>query len=248
MLSANDIRDIKFSKAMGGYRQDEVEIFLDKVRADFEQYERDVRDLQIANDTLKKEIEGYKNSQSSIQNVLLSAQKLADQIVEDAKAKSEVIIKEAESNVDRISRHEQELSASFEEKANLRKLQIEAELKAACESAEFKKTAIEKATADAISRQQMLFDKLKLEIVAFKTDIKQKYKEHLELLQAIPDEVPVDPKAIAAAVSLAIDQVPAATSFIPDNRADNTVEAPSSIPTGFNIEVENSVADEEEDF
>jgi len=46
MLSSNDIRDIKFSKSVGGYKQDEVDVLLDKVEADYEQYERTVSDLQ----------------------------------------------------------------------------------------------------------------------------------------------------------------------------------------------------------
>ena len=33
MLSASDIKNVKFSKSMSGYKQEEVDIFLDKVEA-----------------------------------------------------------------------------------------------------------------------------------------------------------------------------------------------------------------------
>ena len=74
MLSSTDIRDIKFSKAVGGYRQDEVDVLLDKVEADYEQNERTIRALQDEIQRLNREIEGYKSSQDSIQQVLLNAQ------------------------------------------------------------------------------------------------------------------------------------------------------------------------------
>lgn len=219
MLSANDIRETKFSKAMGGYKQEEVDILLDKIEADYEAHERAVRELQATIEALKKEIEGYKSSQSSIQSVLLSAQKLADQIVAEAKEKSEAILLEARGSVERISQEEKELSAAFEEKASSRKAQIEQELEEAISIAEKKKKAAEAACADAVRRQQVLFDKLRLEIVAFKTDIRQKYKEHLELLQSLPDEVPMDPKQIAEAVSAVIDKAPAPEQFIEESVA-----------------------------
>ena len=85
MLSSSDIRGISFSKSMHGYKQDEVDVLLDKVEADYEQNERTIRALQDEIERLKNEIEGYKSSQNSIQNVLLNAQRLAAQIVAEAK-------------------------------------------------------------------------------------------------------------------------------------------------------------------
>lgn len=247
MLNSKDIREIKFSKSVGGYKQEEVDVLLDKVEADYELYERTVRELQNTVETLKREIEGYKNSQNSIQNVLLSAQKLADQIVDEARVKSDKIVREAQENVDRISREEQELSATFEEKANLRRTKMERELEAARKDAETKKAGIEAATADAVKRQQMLFDKLRLEVVAFKTEIRQKYKEHLELLQGLPDEVPMDPKEIAAAVSAAISQAPDPSAFVPQPTVPTAPPAPPVPEDGFSVTDIEPEQNEEDD-
>ena len=57
MLSALEIKNVKFSKAMGGYKQEEVDILLDKIEADIGQYERLVRELQTKNEALNSEIE-----------------------------------------------------------------------------------------------------------------------------------------------------------------------------------------------
>jgi len=105
MLSASDIKNVKFSKSMSGYKQEEVDILLDKIEADFAQYERALKEIQAKNEALNKEIEDLKASQNSIQSVLLSAQQLADKIVSEAKEKSEEIIKNAETNISVITAH-----------------------------------------------------------------------------------------------------------------------------------------------
>ena len=44
MLSAAEIRNVKFTKAMGGYKQEEVDVLLDRVEADYAQFDRSVKD------------------------------------------------------------------------------------------------------------------------------------------------------------------------------------------------------------
>lgn len=201
MLSSNDIRNVKFSKSVGGYKQEEVDILLDKIESDYEQYERTVRELTDKIDSLNNQIEGFKETQSSIQNVLLSAQRLADQIVEEAKVKSEEIINSAEANISIITAREKELSNAFELKASERKALVEAEITEILTEAKRKSDAIEKATEESVNRQQLLFDKYKLEILNFKTEITKRYKEHLEVLHKLPDAAGMDPARIAEVIS-----------------------------------------------
>lgn len=238
MLNSKDIRNVKFSKSVGGYKQEEVDILLDKVEADYELFERTVKELQAKIDSFEKEIDGYKNSQSSIQNVLLSAQKLADQIVDEAKAKSEQIVKNAEANIELITAREKELAENFDNKAQERKDALQKELDVMVSKAEAKRVAIEKATADSVVREQILFDKLKLEVSAFKAEITRSYKEHLEILQKLPDEVPMDPKTMTEAVSTAIDKAPAPESFFeaPEVQAE-VIEETKIVPETEMVDV-----------
>ncbi len=226
MLSATEIRNVKFSKSMSGYKQEEVDILLDKVESDYAAFERMTKDFQTKIESLSAEIEDLKASQSSIQNVLLSAQRLADKIVAEAKEQSDEIIKNAEANISVITAQERELSATFEFKAQERKAQLEKELVDMVRAAELKANSITAAAQDSVERQQVLFDKLKMEIAAFKTSITTKYKEHLEILSAIPDSVPSDPKEIAALVSAAIDKAPDAEQFISSSLEPSTFEEP----------------------
>ncbi len=244
MLSAAEIRNVKFSKALSGYKQEEVDILLDKVEADYLSNERLIKEFQLKIETLNKEIEDLKNAQESIQTVLINAQNLADKMVNDAKEKSDEIIKNAEANIELISAQEKELVAAFEIKAKERKANLEAELEAMIKAAKLKADSITAAANDSVSRQQMLFDKLKTEIAAFKAGITAKYKEHLELLSVIPDTVSSDPKYLAELVLAEIDKQPDTLKFIAEAVAKNSAEQKNgnseiiSKSNGFSVEQE----------
>ena len=214
MLSAAEIRNVKFTKSMSGYKQEEVDVLLDKIEADYAQFDRAIKEYRAKIESLDKEIESLKSSQNSIQNVLLSAQKLADQIVDEAKQKSEQIVKNAETNIEVITAREKELATAFELKAQERKANLEKELADMVKTAQIKADSMKAAAEDSVARQQLLYDKLKMEMSAFKAAVSAKYKEHLEMLKALPDTAPMDPKRIAEAVSAAVDKAPKPESFI----------------------------------
>ena len=214
MLSANEIRNVRFSTAMGGYKKEEVDVLLDKVEADYEQFERTLHDMNNKISELKVELEDAKNAQGNIQNVLISAQKFADQIVEEAKTKSAEIISNAQASIEKITEQEKELTDAFDKKAGERKDALQSDIEKIIENAEKKQAAVETATQDCIERQQLLFNKMKVEIAAFKAEVTAKYKEHLELLASLPDTVPNDPEEIAAVVASSFDNIPTVKEYV----------------------------------
>ena len=214
MLSSAEINQVKFSKAMSGYNREEVEILLDKVEADYIQFERIIKECKEEIKNYQNELKELKESHDNIQNVLLSAQGLADRIVGEAKEKSDEIIRNAEKNIAVISERERELSAAFELNAQQRKVSLEKELSDMVTEAQLKADSIVAAANDSVARQQMLFDKIKFEIAAFKTSINNKYKEHFEILNQIPDSVPNDPKYLAELVSASFTTAPAPEEFV----------------------------------
>ncbi len=264
MLSANEIRNIRFSTAMGGYKKEEVDILLDKVEADYEQFERTLREMNNRINELNAELEESKNAQGNIQNVLVSAQKFADQIVEEAKTKSAEIISSAQASIEKITEQEKELTSAFDKKAGERKDALQSDIEKIIANAEQKQNAVETATQDCIDRQQLLFNKIKLEVAAFKAEITNKYKEHLELLSSLPDTVPSDPTEIAAAISQSFDNVPTVEDYVKNPQAiiqhqeseevqdvetisDESAEQPVS--TGFVINSDGfDIDDDEEDI
>ena len=239
MLSVSEIRDVKFSRAVGGYKADEVDVLLDKIEADYAAFERIIKDYEIKVETLNSQIDGFKSSQNSIQNVLVSAQGLADKIVSEAKEKSEEIIRQAQANIEGITAREKELSAAFELKAQEQKNSLERELKKMVEQAKEKSEVIVAATEERVKHQQMLFDKLKLEIASLKSGVLAKYKEHMELMSKIPDSVPSSPEYVAEVMSASYDKI---QSTAKAEESKNETEIVSST-SGFVID--NDVEEEE---
>lgn len=213
MLNANEIRNVRFSTAMGGYKKEEVDVLLDKVEADYEQFERTLKEMNNKIGELKGELEDYKNSQGNLQNVLVSAQKFADQIVEEAKVKSAEIIASAQESIEKITAQEKELTSAFDKKAGERKSALENDIEKIIANAEKKQAAVEIATQDCVDRQQLLFNKMKIEVASFKAEITAKYKEHLELLASLPDTVPNDPTEVAKAVETSFDVMPTVEEY-----------------------------------
>ena len=215
MFTSEDIKNVTFSKARGGFNPEEVDVFLDKIEADYLLFEKVSKDYQAKIAELESKVKDLEKAQNSIQNVLLSAQKLADQIVDEAKEKSDDIIKNAESNITLITAKEKEIATAFEIKAKERKETLEKELEKMVSDAKLKADSITSAAKDSVERQQVLFDKLKIEIAAFKSAVTSKYKEHLNILQEIPETVPMDPKKMAEVITAKIDAAPEAEEFIP---------------------------------
>ena len=250
MLSAAEIRNVKFTKAMGGYKQEEVDVLLDRIEADYVQFDRAIKEYKMKLDSMNKEMESLKSSQNSIQNVLLSAQKLADQIVDEAKQKSEEIVNNAQANIEVITAREKELATAFDIKAKERKDKLEKELDDMVKTAKIKADSIKAAAEDSVARQQLLYDKLKMEMSAFKAAVSAKYREHLEMLKSLPDTAPMDPKRMAEIVAAAVDKAPSAESFIKEVKTEETIQ-PSAAPViskeGFKVADDNDTAEEKED-
>lgn len=228
MYNANDIRNVRFSKQMNGYKQEEVDIFLDSIEQDYQQFDSKFAELNAQILTLKKENDDLKISQSGLQNVLVSAQKLADQIVEEAKKSAEEIIVEAKVRAGEITK-------TVEEQAAADKLVAEQnKQRAAAEYAEIMKKTADKsqemisAAHDSVARQQLLFDKLKLDIVNFKSQIMAIYKEHIDSLSKLPDEVPFDSARAAEAAAFAFDSKPDFTKEEPKAELETEPEAPAA--------------------
>lgn len=240
MLTASEIKKIEFSKSINGFKRDEVEVFLDTVESDYLQFERIIKDYSLKIEQLEAQINDFKVSQDSIQNVLLNAQKLADQIINEAKEKSEEIVIKAEQNINVITEQEKELAKAFEIKANERKLALQRELDIMIEKANIKSKSIMDAAMDSVQRQQVLFDKLKLEIASFRSSITAKYKEHLSILQEIPDTVDMDPQKMAEILIAKVDAMPDIDSFLPTPAKPDYVEflndLVEEVNEGFTIE------------
>lgn len=102
MITPMDIRNKEFKKAFRGYKEDEVDEFLDKVVEDYERIYRENGELKERIAIDNERIESYSSMEKSLQNTLLIAQTTAEDIVANARKKAEMIIKDAEDQAKRI--------------------------------------------------------------------------------------------------------------------------------------------------
>lgn len=117
MLNLNDIINVSFRKSnFSGYRTEDVDSFIDQVKDSYDQLLKKTMEQAEAYETLaaeKKElekklsvlvvkIEDYRQEESEIKNALVSAQKLGESSVREARHKAEIILKDANLKAERI--------------------------------------------------------------------------------------------------------------------------------------------------
>lgn len=98
MLSIDEIKNISFRKAtIGGYKPEDVDTFIDQVLITVEQLRKEKSDLVKKMDILATRVEEYRADEDAVRNALLSAQKVADNTIKEARGKAARIIEESEN-------------------------------------------------------------------------------------------------------------------------------------------------------
>ena len=85
MLTPIDIHNREFKKGLRGYKESEVDEFLDRVVVDYEKLWRENERLKEQARFNEKEINHYRNLERNLQDTLVVAQKTADEVVSAAK-------------------------------------------------------------------------------------------------------------------------------------------------------------------
>ena len=98
IISSKDIKKRDFKKSLRGYDTDEVDAFLETVSNHYEKLIVENRNQADRIKSLLQDIDIYKENELNLQKAIIKSQDLGEQIVENAKRKSELIIREAELN------------------------------------------------------------------------------------------------------------------------------------------------------
>lgn len=101
-LTPLDIHNKEFSRRIRGYDEDEVNEFLDQVIKDYESVIRENKELQNQLVSLQERLDHFVNIEESLSKTILVAQEAADDVKNNSKKESQLILKEAEKNADRI--------------------------------------------------------------------------------------------------------------------------------------------------
>ena len=100
MITAQDIREKTFEKSrIGGYDMASVDDFLEELADDITASQKENAVLKSKMKVLVDKIEEYRANEEALQMAVLSAQKLAVQIENDARARANAMIEDAERKV-----------------------------------------------------------------------------------------------------------------------------------------------------
>jgi cell division initiation protein len=101
-LTPLDIHNKEFSRRIRGYDEDEVNEFLDQVIKDYESVIRENKELHNQLVSIQERLDHFVNIEESLSKTILVAQEAADDVKNNSKKESQLILKEAEKNADRI--------------------------------------------------------------------------------------------------------------------------------------------------
>lgn len=101
-LTPLDIHNKEFSRRIRGYDEDEVNEFLDQVIKDYESVIRENKELNNQLLSIQERLDHFVNIEESLSKTIIVAQEAADDLKNNSKKESQLIIKEAEKNADRI--------------------------------------------------------------------------------------------------------------------------------------------------
>lgn len=101
-LIPKDIKKRDFKKSLRGYDVDEVDAFLETVSSHYEKLLVDNKNLTEKVKSLMADIDIYKENESNLQRAIIKAQDIAEEVIQNAKKRSEIIIKEAELDARKV--------------------------------------------------------------------------------------------------------------------------------------------------
>ena len=180
MLTVKQINEVSFGKAgFSGYKPEDVDNFIDEVVESFKQLETErdnavkhAQELTVQNSELSaknaeiqeklailaQKVEAYRADEDGIKDVLISAQRLAKESIQEAKNKAEVILQDAKDSAQKIADN--------------------AKAEAAAAAKEYMEQTEEK-------REEL--EEMKRQVSAFRSSLLEMYKKHLEDINHIPN-------------------------------------------------------------
>jgi len=99
MITPLEIQNIEFKKSLRGYKEDDVDEFLDRVLVDFERLYNENSELKEKLEEMNNNIGKYKNIEETLKRTLIVAQNAADELRSNSMKEAELIIQEAKQKI-----------------------------------------------------------------------------------------------------------------------------------------------------
>lgn len=129
-LTALDVQKMTFGQRLRGYDPQEVDEFLSLVADELTARVAEIDRLRRECEHYRERLEGSERREHQLQETMLRAQKVADEMTAAARREAEIVVREAELTADRIVRQAIEQSTKVEGKiGDLRAMRRELQLK-----------------------------------------------------------------------------------------------------------------------
>ncbi len=124
-LTARDIQNQQFSKKMRGYEPAEVELFLQSVAEEVERITLENGEMLEELGKLRSRVDELRKHERTLQETLISAQRITEDMKARADHESELVVKEARIRADRMQRGAQDTLTRLEADISRSKLDRE---------------------------------------------------------------------------------------------------------------------------
>ena len=131
------VKQKEFTTRFRGFDVQEVDYFLEDVAKEFVTLNHTIQNLHEENHRLNLENQGYRKRENSMKNAMIQSQKVLDQMKENAKKSSQVIIANAEVEAEKLlNRAHKRLSQLHSDIIELKRqrIQLEMQISAVLES------------------------------------------------------------------------------------------------------------------
>ncbi len=118
MITPLDIQNKEFAKAVRGYKEEEVDSFLDLVTLDFEKLLEENKRLKENVRKLSEDLNRYQKSEGAVLDTLEAAKGLMRDISSSAEKRAEILLKNAELDAQVIQREAKESVERLTEEAH----------------------------------------------------------------------------------------------------------------------------------
>ena len=184
MISANDLREVKFQHEDDGFNIAEVESVIEQASDTIEAYANENKELYRKLEALASKIEEYRRDEDSIKSALITAQKMSDTIEADAKEKANKLIADSEAkSAETVSKANEQAEQTISEARNY----ATGLIKNKTDEANGIIAAAEKKANDAINSSKIVAQDILDQAKAISDDLiatSKEEKEAYELLNA----------------------------------------------------------------
>ena len=125
MITPADIENKEFSRGVRGYKEDEVDEFLDLIILDMEKLLKENRQLKKELEKTQGQVDRHVTTESSVYETLEAAKSLMNDIAASAERRAQVLLKDAELEAALITREAKESIGRLTEEGNRLRRSVE---------------------------------------------------------------------------------------------------------------------------